>query len=644
MSKRVLSAAIVLAAGHVLIPSASWAAAPSAAAFGDLMNGWRAAGATVTVGKITELAGDDRIEVRDLAITEAKAGDVAGAKSAVFTIGRIELAGLARTASGYAVRAIDVKDFKLSGSDASLAIDSVVLQSLNLPTQGWPEANAEKPIASFVAGLKAVARVGVASAELANLRIQATNAPAPILAIDQASARGIAGGRIEAFSLGALATLGQQTSIDSIASRNVDLTVLQRVFDSATYQPVPPDRVWAPLVSDFKLSRLQQRFNGGTLRVADATISDLQMRTFGSNVPQALEAVSRNPTVALTPNAEGRAVAAELTNMLLLGSLSVNALAVDMPAAPVRNVTCDAVTLSQVTLRAVKEAAARTCALAAAPQTVMRVAGVVVRDLSADRLIESSLSGPQDFAPTLGQLQLTDAVLTQGAATVALGKLNLSMDAAVRGIPTRIDFALERLDVPTASIADPNARAALTAMEIETATLGLNVKASWRETARELEIEQVSLGIEQLGRLSATATITEVPRSVFEAPDTVGKVVAGAGLRRFRVLYEDNSLAQRALTQVATANKQSAEDLRKALSRAVPNILAQIPDATARGKLTFALLSFINAPGSLELSSGINEPVPLATLQETARTAIPALPGLLKLNAVATKPTPGKPG
>jgi hypothetical protein len=627
-----LTSAAVLAAGPAL--------PPSAAVLNELIAGWRSAGAEVKAGPVTPLAGDDRIEIRDLSITlpppPAPAAGPA-APPAVLSFARLELSGLARTGTGYAVRAADVSGFGLTGAGGALALAALRLEGLDLPLQGWPSFDAAKPTASLVAAMKALGRVALARGEAGALTLTPPGAPAPILALTSLTVRDIGRGRIEEFGLGRFTVPG--FDLDGASLKAFDLAAVQRVLDTATYRPIPPERLWMPVAGSVALGALRQTGPGQVVQLAGATLTGLQIRTFASDVPAALDANAGNPAYFAANAQTGRAIGAELTDALLVDGLTLKGLSVAPAAPPVRRVGCDDISLTALTLRAVQTATARGCAVDAANDVALRVAELTLRDLSADRIVTAAVADPAsvDFAPTLGQLSLGGVALTQAGATVNLARLNLGMANPVRGIPTRLDLAVEKLDTPLGTVSDPNLRAALTSLGMQTVSVDIAAKLGWRETARELDVEQASITLAQYGRLSASATFTDVPRTAFENPATARDVAAASSLRRFKLTYDDNSLATRLLTLFAAANKQTPDDLRKAISRVVPNILASVPDTVARGKLTFALLSFINAPGALELSSGIVEPVPVAKLVDTARTGLPNLPGLLKLNATTGK-------
>ena len=526
----------------------------------------------------------------------------------------------------------------------SLLVGQIALDRLNLPLQDWPSSNASRPFASLVAGIKAVSRISLDRLDIRDVRL--INADAPLALVSRLTAQGFARGRMEALTIDRFAiNAPAPTSVElaTVAVSGFDVNALARVLDKQTYVPRPPERRWNAIAGSIGFASFTRTRPEETLKLGASIITGLQVRTFATDIVEALDAaLSPMPAASgaapLPSDAERyRQLGTELTDILRIDSVAMADLDYRATAGPLRSITCGSLTLTGLGFRALEAAAAMRCALAQPNNVLLGLAELSLRDLSLDRVMAPPVGSEPDLLPRLGEVVLRDGVVSAGGQDARLSMATVGLGAPVRGIPTQINAALDGLTVPNAMIADPGLRDALAGLGIASLKADLAVRAAWRETQDDFEIETVSLGLHDLGRLAISATLSQIPRSTFEKPDTAAATLTQAGVRRVKITYEDSSLAGRILAQVATANKQAPEEMRKVLTRTLPNLLAVIPDATARGKLTFALVGFVNAPSTLEISSAISTPVPLASLLGTARTAPKELPGLLKINAISGK-------
>lgn len=653
----VLALAVVPALGLVFGLGAESAVAasptaPSAALATELINGLRTPGVTVTVGGVTSPGGDDRADIRDLVITMRPSGaaptDMGGV--AVLSIGRLDVQGLARTPAGLAARALQADGIVLRGEGAAISLAEIKLDGLDLPTSDWPAFSPTKPIASLASALKAIGRVTLQRGDSRDLRVTSTASGAtPVLTLERILVSGIAGGRMTALQLGRIAAQGagtDATTMEGATAASVDIGAIARLFDAASYLPGAPERDWRSLVDDVAVTGFQRRLGEETTRFDRVAISGLKLRPFRSDVTAALDASAMDPAYFSKNPDKARETGIAIADSVQLATARIDGFALAIPGGPMARVACASIRASGVTPLRLSEGVAEACTLSGAAGQTVSVGEFALTDLSGERGLTAIKSDPatDELLPSLGAARLRNVVVQQGGAEVKVDLVNVALGAHVRGIPTRVAASVENLSVPLAAIPDPNVRAVIAQWGRDPVQFNFGVSATWREATNEVEVDGLSLDLMHLGRLGASGVVTQIPRAAFEQPETALAQLNQAGVRRLKLTYDDASLADRVLGLVATANKQNPDDLRKALARVVPSILAQVPDATIRGRLTFALLGFLNAPGTLEISSTVTAPVPLAKLMETVRTALPTLPVLLKLDARSSRPQPSKSG
>jgi hypothetical protein len=140
-----------------------------------------------------------------------------------------------------------------------------------------------------------------------------------------------------------------------------------------------------------------------------------------------------------------------------------------------------------------------------------------------------------------------------------------------------------------------------------------------------------------MGTLSVSGTIAGISRQSFLDPYSVFPTeLSAAGLQNFRIAFSNASLYDRAISFLAKENDMSVDQIKKALSVSMPNILGEIKNPVIRNKFIFAFVSFVNNPSILDLSTSTGDVVPLMEVVEGV--ADPSrLPGLLKLDASANE-------
>lgn len=640
-----ISRSLVMIVLAQILASAAHAATPTAAAVNDMIASLRAQGATVTVASITPVGNEDRVEIRDLSITTPTA---VPDRPSVLSVRRLDVTGLAKSGNGYVAGATTAETLTLSDGVLTLAVAQVQLERLGLPTQDWPTGDVRRPFASLVGGVKALSRVSLQRLGISDARLHPANGDGTVLAqLTVLRAEGFARGRLETLAVDRVAVNGEAPArfdMEQFAAAEIDLAAFARVFDKQTYVPRPPERLWTALAAKIGFQGLSRIGATEAVKIGVTSVDGLQMRTFKTDIVEMLDAALNLPGAQRQDPEQSRVVAGELSDILRVDRASAADVSVETPAGPLRKLTCGGLAVSGLELRGVDSAAASHCQVTPATGATVGFAELTLRDLSIDRMLPMPgvAAADLDLVPRLGQFRLRDGAAVIDGQTISVAAVDVDLGAQVRGIPTAVDAKVTGLTVPQGLIGNPGLRSSVATLGLDALKADIALRGAWRETLDDLEIEDLSVGLADVGRLGVAATLSQIPRATFAAPGAAAGTLAQAGLRRIRVTYDDASLANKVLAQIALANKQPPEEMRKVLTRALPNLLTVIPDATARGKLVFALVSFINVPGTLEITSAITEPVPLAVVLEKARIAPKELPGLLKINAVArSKPVPG---
>jgi hypothetical protein len=239
-------------------------------------------------------------------------------------------------------------------------------------------------------------------------------------------------------------------------------------------------------------------------------------------------------------------------------------------------------------------------------------------------------------APVFGGIAVEAAKLAQPGGAVELQSFNWTATDRVGMFPTKLTATIAGLTLPSSIVPDPGLRDSLTKAGVTTLPVEVDLAANWDGVREQVDLDHMNLSIGNIGRIELKGTLTGMPKAALESAESLQTAALGGGLKGLRIKYTDAGLLNHLINVFATTNKQSPEQIRKALTANMPVILGSIPDATARNGLIFALISFLNDPQSLEFSSLALTPVPVPALLTAYREAPSAIPGLLKLNSTAT--------
>lgn len=427
--------------------------------------------------------------------------------------------------------------------------------------------------------------------------------------------------------------------IASVTLDDFDLNAFARLFTPDTYLAGSLNRTWTILARNLEIGQTTLGDATGVVRFAGATVGPIRLQPFRRNLTDILDVSSSDPDYFAKHRDEGRQVVEALSDFFVVDAAEVRKLGVDDgTAAPGRKLAIERLSLSEVGPRSV--GAADVSGLEVGDGNLhasLKEFAIARLQMKPAPTSGESSEPTAGMLPTLGSVRLLDLHVTRPDLELRLANLGLDMSDHVGIVPTHVHATAEGLTLPVSALSDPRARETFSGLGLDTVTFGAEFDYTWQDGVNEINVETIALSIEKLGRLSVSGTLTNVPKSVFEHPETSVAALQQTGLKRFKASYRDDTLIERSLAQIAVANKQPPEAIKKVLTTNLPAIMAPIPDGAIRNRMIFAVIGLINEAKTLELTSTVQDPVPLTTLLSALGSAPQTVPVLLKLDAVATR-------
>ncbi|TBW32161.1 hypothetical protein EYW49_22535 [Siculibacillus lacustris] len=615
-----------------------------------VVRGWladlKASGVAVETASIDYDAAGNTARVRGLKIVAPGPAPVAGqppTSGGQLAIASLDVTDAQSDKSTFSAKTLAATGVKLEAGGVAGSIATLRLDDAVLPQIDQSRFDPGKPFTSLVARLGDLARTSIGSVALGPVEISASGSPSLWkAAIAGLETKGLTAGRVAQLKVGRITVTRDEsrasTEIAGVTLGEFDLTALTRIFEARSYISGATNRPWAVFAKSLEIGATSSRDASGVVRFEAVTAGPVRLRPFSRNLTPILDATSQDPQYFVTHKDEARAFADALADFAVIDAVELRRLiADDGTTEPKRQFAFETLTLDTVDPRSLNEA---------------RLSGVSLKDVDTAASLETlaigrlrlvpppaseAQDGPRGLVPIFGSIELGGLHVLKSNLDLSLAKARIETSEPIGVVPTRSKVNVEGLTLPVAALTNPQLRGFLTDLGQDKVTIGLEIAANWQDGPDEVTLETLSLAFEKLGRLTLSGSLVNVPRSLFERPETIGTVYQQAGLKRFKLGYRDEGLAPRALNLIAAVNKQPPEAIKKALTANMPSIMAPIPDAAARNQMIFAAIGFLNDPQTLDLTATVVAPIPLTTLVAAAAGAPQALPGLLKLDIGANR-------
>lgn len=247
---------------------------------------------------------------------------------------------------------------------------------------------------------------------------------------------------------------------------------------------------------------------------------------------------------------------------------------------------------------------------------------------------EKDIAGIIAALPTLGLIEFSgvEFVLEDGPDS-KLGLSRLEMGNFINRLPTKVSAVLEDLQMNVSDL-DPSARAEFEKLGYERVNISYVLSLLWDE-ATEILSASTNASLAEGGELNADVEIGGVPRSLFENPETAQNAVVFLTFNAASVIFDDNSLVDRALTSIASEQGKEPDQLRQELVGALPFVMGALNKPDFVSEVSAAVLKLLNEGGSLTATAKPEAPVSVMQVIAGGATAPGTLVDLLEVEVIA---------
>jgi hypothetical protein len=557
--------------------------------------------------------------------------------------------GLKVSQSIVAFDSVNLDKIEISPSEpqaaAPLKIDRIEISGAEIPALSSVVADPKRPVSTQVAILRLLSAARASKARVVGLHLEGG------LSVREGSMSGLSQGKVASAEIvGYEATaedgVGSDTA-QNIAIQGVDFDPLLKLFEESAYLEAGAARPWRNFFSALSVKGLTLNTGASKISLASAVIGPVRLKQFASSLTSLMdETASESNGDEKKVFDTAMRVQSALREAFAVDKIVLNRIAYETPgkAGKVRSSVAEA-TVSNFTFRHVDAIDMLDLNLAdeSASMTMSRLLfGNIELPAIFSDLAEEEASGaidPSDASewPRVGRLYFDTLSVDLKEASFKIGRFDLYLRFFIGPIPTNVTATLDNFVINKESLRVPELQTMLTALGYNHLDLSAKISGAWQDSASSLAFDTISLSGKEMGTLSVSGTIAGISRQSFRDPYSAFPAeLNAAGLQNFRIAFSNASLYDRAISFLAKENDVSVDQIKKALSVSMPNILGEIKNPAIRNKFIFAFVSFVNNPSVLDLSTSTGDVVPLMEIAEAF--ADPSrLPGLLKLDASANE-------
>ena len=524
---------------------------------------------------------------------------------------------------------VDHATVKTRGSDIRIA--DIRLSDITVPMLPPVQFDPARSFSSLISAYSALAKASLASGRIGEVTLtRALEGVTSRISYRNIGIGPVASGRIESLRAGPLEIAAPTTdplltmTIAGAEARTMDLNAFLYVYDPQRYLGGVGDMRWRAAVADATYRDIAITIPGVTISFNAITVQGFKTRQPKESFAPLADIVSAERPVS--QSAMNAAISRYLASMLsaygfdrlLLEGMQLKAVGVDhfgFDRFSISGASSDRIAeIALDNFETVAPGQGRVGARRAA------IGGIVMPPI--EKIVEAldliRNDGDPDFsamAPTFSKLDLEgidlQAVDFDG---LALGALRLGLADHVGTIPTSVDFTLSDLDLPANALQPQSARRMIEGLGYDRLQADARMKMKWNESTSTLSLDTAELAVNDLGRLTAKATLGGVTREALEAANDRGGKIDGATFERGTVAFQDESAVERALESRAKILNVPVDRLRQQLSGALPLMLAVLGNAERMKSIIPVLQQFLTAPGTLTVEASPASPVPLDTV------------------------------
>ena len=597
----------------------------------------RAAGRTVEWSGLARSMSDDRVDLRDLAITIP----VDGAEPLHLTVPLVSVVGLAdRAGGGFTVTDLTLPRLALTtvrdGETVSLQITDLDLVDAVMPLVERPPLDHDHVFTSALAATRVFDPAAVGRASIGRLALttgRPDGSQRSEMVAEGLALAGLAAGRVERLAVGRFTldvTAAAGAARFSLADAEIlafDPTVWRRAFRDDEPSPAGAGGDWATSVRSLRTGRVSLESGPARMSIEAMRAGERRIRRDAAALGRMIDRlfadgadVARGDGIRMLLEAwlATRNDGWTIEGFHLTGPDLEHADVARISVGPFSGAHLADLTIDGIDL--------------VGPRAILRLGRFVVGDLRLPdgddlrRALQAAAVGaeidPSSLMPRLGHLAAEGLEVAEpGVPALRLASLRLDLARHLRAVPTDVAVTLDHFVVP-AGLADAEGRRLLGDLGYGQLDISAALRLAWTEADRAIAVDKAELAIAELGRIDLRARLTGVPPSLFLHPETAEEVIADIRLAEATATFHDASIVERLTRKLARDEKTKPERIRRRLGREIAALFADVRDPARRRRMVEEAGRFLAAPKAITLEARPRQPVPV--LEVVSGTDAPA--------------------
>ncbi|XWN29066.1 MAG: hypothetical protein ROR55_16270 [Devosia sp.] len=218
-----------------------------------------------------------------------------------------------------------------------------------------------------------------------------------------------------------------------------------------------------------------------------------------------------------------------------------------------------------------------------------------------------------------------------------LGLFEVKMEDFIAPIPTDISVTLERLQLPSGLVPDPQMQGMMQALGADPLMADGTLKVAWSADTQKMEMTH-DINVQKVGKLDADVMVSGIPRSIIEDPTRAQEALATAAFDGFTTKFQDQGITNFVLGMVAEQSGVARDQFIAGMAQQVQmQISMMLGDEALAEQVSSAVTTYLNDPQNVEVAANPAAPVAFAQIMGAVMTAPQTLPGLLKLTVTANQ-------
>jgi hypothetical protein len=547
---------------------------------------------------------------------------------------------------GFVASSLRIAKATVKTPGMEVVLDASKFDGIGVPSLASIVYDKSKPFTSLIGVYSAIAKMYLAGGHVDNITfLEKFEDVTSKITYDDVVVGPLDDARIESLSAGPLKVESPapnplvELTVGRAQATGIDIDAILQVYDPLRYIAGTGDGIWHRAIGNVAYSDIALTLPGTGLTLGSVSVDDFKVRQPPESFAPLLDAMSGDSHIS-------PAAMDTLSSRYLAGLLSAYGVGrfaidgVDLRAVGIDQLAFNRFSLSNASSDGFSEMAIEGFVGAIAGQGAVAVDRFALGDVIApppekliaafDELQRGADVDVSALGAKLGSLEAggidIQAIDFPGAS---LGDLRADFGNYVGSVPTEIAVRLDNLDVATSSLHPDRARNLIASLGYDRVRANANFNIDWHESDGTLSLDDFHLNIEDFGNTTANIVLAGLTRAAIEKSDRPSDFLGDLLFDRASVTFEDKSVVERSLSMRAELLKVPLDRLKQQLAGALPLMLAFLGNPEKVKEIVPVLQNFIKTPGTLTIKAEPEPPVPVAAIEDAARSRPQSLPGML---------------